>query len=264
MDHKTRLLERLDEIAASLENSGHALALIGLGSVGVELERLDEYSDLDFFVIAADGQKRFFLDNLDWLRSIHPIAYIFQNTVDGCKLLFADGVLCEYAVFERSELETAVFPPGRVVWKRADVPEAIAIPVRPLEERPQREVEWLVGEALANLYVGLQRFRRGEKLSALRFIQGYAVDRLLELAERIETCQPGVMDAFNPERRFEQRYPQTARRLDEFAQGYARSLQSALAILEFLEGHAPVNPAMAAAVRELVRAALAETGMETK
>ena len=43
------LLKRLDDIGQSLERSGHALALIGLGSVGVELDRLDSYSDLDFF-----------------------------------------------------------------------------------------------------------------------------------------------------------------------------------------------------------------------
>lgn len=41
------LLARLDEIGRSLIQSGHAIALIGLGSVGEELHRLDEYSDLD-------------------------------------------------------------------------------------------------------------------------------------------------------------------------------------------------------------------------
>lgn len=45
------LLNRLDAIGHSLEKSGHALALIGLGSAGVETERLDSYSDLDFFAI---------------------------------------------------------------------------------------------------------------------------------------------------------------------------------------------------------------------
>ena len=36
------LLKRLDEIGQSLEQSSHALALIGLGSVGLELHRLDD------------------------------------------------------------------------------------------------------------------------------------------------------------------------------------------------------------------------------
>ena len=44
------LLHRLNEIAKSIEKSQKALALLGLGSIGKEQERLDEYSDLDFFV----------------------------------------------------------------------------------------------------------------------------------------------------------------------------------------------------------------------
>ena len=38
-----RLLQRLDAIGASLRRSSTALALLALGSVGVETERLDEY-----------------------------------------------------------------------------------------------------------------------------------------------------------------------------------------------------------------------------
>jgi hypothetical protein len=41
------LLDRLDAIGRSLEASSHALALIGLGSVGLELAQLDAHSDLD-------------------------------------------------------------------------------------------------------------------------------------------------------------------------------------------------------------------------
>ena len=40
----------------------------------------------------------------------------------------------------------------------------------------------LLGFALAHgLLIGLQRFHRGERLSAARFVQGHALDRLLEL-----------------------------------------------------------------------------------
>ncbi len=46
-------------------------------------------------------------------------------------------------------------------------------------------MDWLLGEALTNLYVGLQRELRGERLSAMRFIQGYALDRLVALAGRL-------------------------------------------------------------------------------
>jgi hypothetical protein len=47
-------------------------------------------------------------------------------------------------------------------------------PVRPVGQRKPPTVEWLLGEALTCLYVGLCRYHRGEKLSAQLFIQHYA------------------------------------------------------------------------------------------
>jgi hypothetical protein len=99
------------------------------------------------------------------------------------------------------------------------------------------------------LYIGLARDRRGEKLSAMRFIQYYAVDRLIELAERVETANAGHRDEFTPERRFEQRFPSTSLLLAGWMQGYEHNRESALAILEFLEINFEVNPAMSKAIR---------------
>lgn len=245
------LLARLDEIGGSLAQSGHALALISLGSVGEELHRLDEHSDLDFFVIVEAGYKRQYIENLEWLSRIAPIAYHFLNTPDGYKLLFADGVFCEFAVFELQELAEIPFAPGRIVWRREDAPETIHRPAKEPLRAERRTKEFLVGEAVTNLYVGMGRDKRGEKLSAMRFIQGYAVDRLLELAEYIEPAQNVTRDIFTNERRFEARHPGMARQLPSWAQGYERNRESALAILSFLERHFEVNTAMADAVREL-------------
>jgi lincosamide nucleotidyltransferase B/F len=111
---KELLLSRLTQIAQSLEQSKRALALIGLGSVGLELERLDEHSDLDFFVIVEAGFKQEFLEQLDWLICLSPVAYVFQNSADGFKLLYKDGVFCEFAIFEISELASIPFAPGRI------------------------------------------------------------------------------------------------------------------------------------------------------
>jgi lincosamide nucleotidyltransferase B/F len=251
MEKIQRLLARLDEIGKSLEKSGRGLALIGLGSVGAELTRLDEYSDLDFFAIVEPGYKQAFIENLDWLESIHPIGYCFQNSPDGYKLMFEDGIFCEFAVFEPDELAHIPFAAGRVVWKQPWVDEAVAFPQMPIPAGQTSPVEWLVGEAVTNLYVGLGRYRRGEKLSAARFIQNYAVDRVLELAARIEVEQPAFKDQFSGERRFEQRFPELARQLPQFMTGYEGSPQSALAILEFLECHFEVDPQIAAAIRDL-------------
>jgi hypothetical protein len=219
--------------------------------VGEELHRLDEYSDLDFFVIAEDGYKHHYLENLDWLSRIAPIAYHFLNTEDGYKLLFADGIFCEFAIFELQELENIPFAPGRIVWKREDAPENLHRPAKEPVRGQKRSVEFLIGEAITNLYVGMGRDKRGEKLSAMRFIQGYAVDRLLELAEFIEPGEGATRDIFANERRFEAHHPRLAQELPLWTQGYERNRESALAILSFLERHFEVNEAMADAIRTL-------------
>jgi hypothetical protein len=239
-----KLLRRLEEIGQSLSKRKSALALIALGSVGENLERLDAYSDLDFFVIVAGGSKPEYLENLRWLTDIYPVAYSFQNTPDGYKLLYEDGVFCEFAVFDEAELQEAIFSPGRIVWKAYGVEDAIRIPKRKNAVPKPHPEEWLVGEALTNIYVGLSRAKRGEKLSAMRFIQNYAVDRILELSERISPAGSELRDEFNLERRYEQQYPQMASKLPAFLQGYEHNIESAMAILAFLEQHFEVNPRM--------------------
>jgi hypothetical protein len=245
------LLRRLEEIGGSLARSGQALALIGLGSVGADLDRLDVWSDLDFFAIVETGQKGRFVDNLDWLEAAGPIAFAFRNTSDGHKVLFADGVFCEMAVFEPAELVGIPFSRGRIVWKQPWVDDSLAVPARPEPAPHVHTAEWLLGEALTNLLVGLSRFNRGERLSAMRLVQGHALDRLIELAARVEPELPGQRDPFNPERRVERRLPVLAKELPSLAQGYDRSPESALAILALLEQHFEVNAPIAAAIRGL-------------
>ena len=245
------LLARLNAIGASIAGSGNALGLIGLGSAGSEIERLDNFSDLDFFAMVETGHKNEYLDNLEWLSSICPISYAYRNTRDGHKILFEDGVFCEFAVFELQELRHIPFVPGRIVWKKEGIPDAMFLPEQDRYARADSSPEWLVGEALSNLYAGLSRNRRGEKLSAMRAIQVYAVDRLLELAAKLEPETSAARDVFAFERRFEQRYPKSSLVLPEWIQGYERNNESALSILAFLAAHFEINPAMKRAIEEL-------------
>jgi hypothetical protein len=62
VDVPQRLLQRLDELGAVLRERGDAIALLGLGSVGTDLGRLDEHSDMDFFAIVEDGAKPRYLE----------------------------------------------------------------------------------------------------------------------------------------------------------------------------------------------------------
>ncbi|MCP5287085.1 MAG: hypothetical protein H6933_19530 [Burkholderiaceae bacterium] len=225
------LLARLDAIAASVAARGDAQALIGLGSVGQDTGRLDEWSDLDFFVIVDPGAKGRYLDDLGWLAAAHPLAWSFRNTGDGHKALMADGVFCEFAVFEPAELAAIPFAPGRLVWARPGVDPAIAVPRRALP-RPTTDETWIVGEALSCLLVGLQRWHRGERLSALSFVQGHALDRLIEL-DALRHRSP-VGDPFNGDRRLESRQPALAAELHTLAPGYDATPAAARAMLAAL------------------------------
>lgn len=250
MHKRELLLKRLEGISRSLQASGRALALLGLGSVGLETGRLDEFSDLDFFVVARDGATPSFLESLEWLAAVAPIAYAYRNTADGHKVLFEDGVFCEFAVFEARELSRIPFVRGRLVWREEGFDDTVCVPRRVAGRAPSSP-EWLLGEALTSLYVGLCRLRRGEKLAAMRAIQVLAVSHTLELAVTVEEPTPVPPDPFAMERRFEQRFPGLAGELSSFMQGYEGSRESALAILAFLERHFEVNRAMAAAIRRL-------------
>jgi lincosamide nucleotidyltransferase B/F len=133
------------------------------------------------------------------------------------------------------------------------VPDSLGQPASRPALSSKREKGWLLGEALTNIYVGLQREKRGEVLSAMRFIQLYAVDRLLELVEYIAIPKEVHRDTFVNERCFEQQYPDLAPQLGDWMQGYEKNCVSALAILEFLEEHFEVNETMAEQIRELSR-----------
>jgi len=246
-----RLLERLERIGQSLAASSRGLALIGLGSAGAELDRLDAYSDLDFFAIVQRGAKRDFLGDLAWLEDGAPVVYSFLNTADGYKLLFEDGIFAEMAVFEPDELANIPFSDGRFVWRAPgfELPVPLAGNALPPGEF-SRSREWLVNEALTNLYVGLGRYQRGEKLSAARFIQGHAVDRVLELVPLVEEVKAGQRDPFDAARRFERSFPETAVYLPQFMPGYEESPAAARAILAYLEAQFEINPALKSAILE--------------
>ncbi|HEX5636912.1 MAG TPA: hypothetical protein VFY78_07505, partial [Gammaproteobacteria bacterium] len=183
MPTTTVLTKRLADIAQSIQASGKALALLGLGSAGIENTRLDKYSDLDFFVIAKPGFKEYFLDcELSWLQHHSRGAYWYRNTIDGYKFLFKDGVFCEFAIFIPEELAPIPFAEGRVIWADPVFNLSVLTP-KSLHGRYQQStnIEWLLGEALTCLYSGMSRNNRGEKLSAMRLIQTQALDRLLDL-----------------------------------------------------------------------------------
>jgi hypothetical protein len=247
MPSPTQLLARLDAIGAALARRPDAIALLGVGSVGVETARLDGWSDLDFFVIVEPAAKDAYIDDLAWLAEPAPIAWSFRNTPDGHKALYADGIFCEFAVFAPDELPGIAYEGDRVVWARDGVD---------LQPRPQRvcgkvDVRQVVDEALSNLYVGLLRWHRGERLAAMRMVQVFAVDRLLEVVDQQPAADGVTTDPWNRERRIEQRHPDWEDRIARCCQGIDRTPESALAMLDALCEVADLDNDMVTRIRAL-------------
>lgn len=204
------MLALLNDIAGRLSTDPDALALLALGSAGTHQERLDEHSDLDFFVIASDKYK--FLDDLSWLGFVE---WWHRDTPDGCKAL-VNGIYCEFAVFLPQELPGIRFEAPRIVWQR----DGVALSDHNIPSSAAQD--WLVDEVLSNLYVGLHRWLRGERLSAMRMVQGDALDNLLRLL--------GADDPFAPSRRAERLGLPWA----VLAGGYDHTPAAALGILQEL------------------------------
>ncbi|MCF7931732.1 MAG: hypothetical protein K9K93_01000 [Acholeplasmataceae bacterium] len=252
---ETRLIERIDAIGHHLSIIDGVLAMIALGSIGEERFRLDRYSDLDFFVVVEDDLKPTLIDDLSWLSYIHPLVYAFKNTKDGYKVLFADHIYGEFAVFKRSEIDHVTQAKGRMIYQHPDYhndrleQEKGAIP-----KLKKDSVEYAANEALTNIYVGLQRYHRGEKLSAHRLVEVHALNQILSILHLIDDEDTDVAtDLFSLDRRLEKRYPEFSKRLPEMLSGYARFDRSAEAILNFLKTIYPINTYMGLQCTSMIR-----------
>jgi hypothetical protein len=235
-----RLLAGLDAIAVSLSTNPQALALLALGSCGVERERLDAWSDLDFFVIVEESAKQDFIANLDWLTTGAPRVFTHRNTVDGYKTLDSDGVLCEFAVFHPAELAYIPFAKGRVIWARDGFDQSCLTPSpRPHHDDPN----YLAIEAMTNMLVGLKRYLRGERLAAFRAVNVDGADQICRVLQANISDDP-----FNPWRRIETTNPDRARSLEKvLASGDAAV--AARALMALLGAHMPLPSPLCAQIK---------------
>ncbi|HAM62821.1 MAG: hypothetical protein A2Y20_10610 [Firmicutes bacterium GWF2_51_9] len=246
-----KALERIEELGVSLAKRESCLALLGLGSVGKELKRCDEYSDLDFFVIVREGSKMDYLNDLDWLNEVKPLVYSFRNTVDGYKVLFNDGVYGEFAVFEEREMNAIGYSEGRFIFRK-DGCHVSEQPVVEIREIKEDNIDFALNELLTNLLVGMQRYRRGERLAAQRLIEYHAVNRLLSIYHHFADEENDFVDAYNLERRVEFRFPTLANLLPSFVQGIDRVPSSAKALLDFTLTLGMLNEAMVKEIEALL------------
>jgi hypothetical protein len=244
-------LRRLDELATFLAGRDDTIAVLGLGSAGAQRARIDEHSDLDFFVIVEEGARWRYLERIDWLEAPCPVLFSFAHDRNGRKALYEDGVFAEYAVFTPAELARIPFGAAKVVWRRDGAPAGLGQSEAPMPRTAYDTVEFHLNEALTNLYVGLHRELRGEHLSASRLIQSHAVDRVISLL-RLDKGEAPYRDPFDVSRRVERAYPPDVLPLAAMAPGYGHNLAAARATFAWLSHRYPVHPGIGAAVRALL------------
>lgn len=188
-------MKRFLEIIENNKNKNHVLAFIGLGSMH-HTDRIDDYSDIDFFMIVEDGFKEQYLKSVDWLE-VSPIAWWYQETNDGLKVLYEDQYFLEFAVFTQDELKHIPYEKGTVYYKKEHINDDMFIPT--IQKSEKKETTYIINTWLSNLYIGLLRELRGEKVAALFMIQVYATNHMLTLLD-LEDDDPFVV-----ERRVEQK-----------------------------------------------------------
>jgi hypothetical protein len=182
-------------------------ALVGIGSLA-QPERVDCWSDHDFWVITtAEGQAHF-LNDLSWLPDHTAIALALRPAPEYYTVLYTTGHTAEFAVFAHTDLSRGQLDRYRMLFDKSDIRTQIqAIQERTQSKQHAADPVHTIGHFLVTLCTGVARDARGERLSAHTYIFQYALDDLLTLiTQHIPTQQSDLCDSFDPRRRFEQAY----------------------------------------------------------
>ena len=203
------------QLRARLESDARVLGLVALGSMA-ELGRTpDAWSDHDFFVITISGVQESFRQDLSWLPDSERIVLKVRETAHGLKVLYDDGHLLEFAIFDEAELHLARVNDYRVLLDRVQVEATLRhLRTKSAVEAASFDVERDFALFLSALWVGAGRTARGEVLSGSSFIKQHALGHLLRV---LTHCLPRgsetQLDNLDPFRRFEREFPEQGRTL---------------------------------------------------
>lgn len=200
-------------LSATLQQDSRVIGLVMVGSAADTRRTPDEWSDHDFFVITHPGEQEGMRTNLGWLPNAETIVLSVRETDHGLKVLFADGHLIEFAIFDMEEIYLAGINDYRVIF---DAPDGrITEATQEIAGRSSkggginREKE--MGMLLSLILVGAGRAARGEVISGSRFIKEFALGSLLRLmVNDLPPAEGSTPDNLDPFRRVERIYPAVA------------------------------------------------------
>ena len=235
-------------LVANVEKNSECLGLMFAGSAA-NLSRVDEHSDQDFFLIVSDGLAEQFRLDLTWLPNSQDILLSPRETEHGLKVLYRDGMLLEFAVFEESELASHMAPrDNRVAFDRKNISEVIAEISKkshPRKFEPLDEYQLF----LTLIQIGAGRVKRGEVIAGSQHIKSYAVNALLGLIRHFEPVADPHLDSLDRFRRFEVDYPELGARISDLLE--SPSLKCAVGLLE-ISDRLPVSDTFAEARNQIM------------
>ena len=198
-----------EQLRASLESVPGVIGLVTLGSTADATFR-DEWSDHDFWVITEPGVQDSLVKDLSWLPDHQNILFAVSHLPHGRNILFRNRHKVEFAVFDASEVNSRKIERYRILIDRDHVAELIA----GVHRETHRQAK-LRPEALENLcmvvWSACELHARGELLHARQYIDGFAINQLLNLL--YSEISDERRDALDPRRRIELRAPELAAEL---------------------------------------------------
>ena len=196
-----------DQLRASLESARDVLGFVTLGSTADSTLR-DQWSDHDFWVITKPGAQYKFVNDLSWLPDYDEIAIVVCHGKHGRAVLYRNRHQVEFAVFDVDQARTGKIERYQVLIDRGQIAELIeSVHQHTLEEA--RVKPDALENLCATLWSACERHCRGELLSARQYIDGFAVNKLLNLISGNEPDDERK-DVLDPRRRLELRSPALA------------------------------------------------------
>lgn len=205
-----RFIERLGSRA---ETDERIVGLVLLGSAAVP-SRIDEWSDHDFWVVTRPGLADAVRSDATWLPDAHRVVVTTPDGDHGRSVIYDDGHLVEYAVFEPDQVTLGQANDYRVLYDEIDLTTTMAeIAARP---RLEPSLDRLFGVFLNQITIGVTRWARGERLSANHLVRGWAARTLVEmLRATLDSANRQRLDDLDPNRRFEDAAPDFAAEIDQ-------------------------------------------------
>jgi hypothetical protein len=194
------------ELRARLAGDERVVGLVAVGSMAARDYEPDAWSDHDFFVITQPGEQEVLRRDLAWLPDRTRVALSFRETDHGLKVIYDNGHMVEFAVFDLDEIALAGVNRYRVLLDRGGVEERTASVET--QGRPRQSDEFLFGMTVAAALVAAGRARRGELLSAAFFVTWTLKHLTALLARAVPSAQASILDELDSLRRFERAYPQ--------------------------------------------------------